>query len=75
MVGQTQYLTRSFATSLLFVAAVVAGAATWGLFLSATAGRLGKHLQSQWWGIATQFLTGLLMLAFATRTAMRLRLG
>jgi len=62
-------------TSLLFVTAVVVGAATWGLFLSATAGRLGKRLQSPWWGIATQFLTGLLMLAFAIRTAMRLRVA
>jgi len=75
VVGQTQGFTRSFATSLLFVAAVVVGAATWGLFLSATAGRLGKRLQSPWWGIATQFLTGLLMLAFAIRTATRLRVA
>lgn len=65
VIGQT-HLEASF----LFAAAVVLGAASWGLILSAAVGGLRRRIQSRKWEVATQVFTGLVMIAFAIRTAL-----
>jgi threonine/homoserine/homoserine lactone efflux protein len=69
VVGQTRGSARSLQSSLLFAAAVVAGAAAWGVILSAVVGGLRRRLEGRKWEIATQLLTGCVMIAFAIRTA------
>lgn len=64
VMGRPDFQTLSLSASLLFAAAVIVGAATWGLLLC-TAGRLGARFSSPSWGVVTHGLTGLLMLYFA----------
>ena len=71
VVGQQAGVTLGFLPSLLLAASVVIGAATWGLFLC-TAVRLGARFATPRWEIATNTLTGLLMLYFAVQLVRRL---
>lgn len=64
----------SFSSSLIVAGAVIAGAVTWTLLLC-SAVRLGARFATPAWQIATQGLTGLLMLAFAVRGVVRLAGG
>jgi len=68
VIGQTRGSVRDFESTLFFAAAVVLGAATWGLILSAAVGGLRRRFEGRRWEIATQLLTGLVMIAFALRT-------
>jgi threonine/homoserine/homoserine lactone efflux protein len=61
---------HALGSSILLAAAVVIGAASWGLFLC-TAVRLGARFASPKWEIATNAVTGVLMLFFAVQLAMR----
>jgi threonine/homoserine/homoserine lactone efflux protein len=72
VIGQNRGNAQSFGALLLFAAAVVLGAATWGLILSATVGRLHRRFQSRKWEIATQLITGIVMAAFAIHQWVRL---
>lgn len=63
--------TRGPASSLLLAAFVVLAAATWGLALC-TAVRFGARFATPLWDVVTQGATGVLMLAFAVRGALRL---
>jgi threonine/homoserine/homoserine lactone efflux protein len=69
VVGQTRGSTRSLESTLLFVGAVIIGAAAWGVILSGIVGGLQRRLEGRRWEIATQLLTGCVMIAFAIRTA------
>jgi threonine/homoserine/homoserine lactone efflux protein len=64
VVGQQARVELGLASTFLFAASVVAGAAIWGFFLC-TAVRLGARFASPRWEIATNALTALLMLYFA----------
>jgi threonine/homoserine/homoserine lactone efflux protein len=68
VIGQQDTLTP--AASIAFAACVLAGALTWGLVLC-IALRLGARFATPAWEVATQALTGLLMLGFAVRLALR----
>jgi len=68
VVGQQETLAP--ADSLLLAASVMAGALTWGLVLCAAL-RLGARFATPAWEVATQLATGLLMLWFAARLALR----
>lgn len=70
VVGQTRGSARSLESTIVFAAAVVVGAAAWGVILSAVVGRLRRRLEGRRWEIATQLLTGCVMIAFAIRTAL-----
>jgi hypothetical protein len=67
-VGQQETLAP--ADSLLLAASVMAGALSWGLVLCAAL-RLGARFATPAWEVATQLATGLLMLWFAARLALR----
>jgi threonine/homoserine/homoserine lactone efflux protein len=69
VVGQTRSSARSLESMLLFAAAVVIGAAAWGVILSGIVGGLRRRLEGRRWEIVTQLLTGCVMIAFAIRTA------
>ncbi len=60
--------------SLVLAAAVVTGAATWGLVLC-TALRLGARFATPAWNVVTQAATSALMLAFAVRAIVQLARG
>jgi len=70
VIGQQAGTSHALGSSILLAAAVVIGAASWGLFLC-TALRLGARFASPRWEIATNAITGLLMLFFAVQLAMR----
>lgn len=57
--------------ALVLASSVVAGACAWGLVLCAAL-RLGARFATPTWSIATQALTGCLMLFFAIRAVLRL---
>jgi threonine/homoserine/homoserine lactone efflux protein len=71
VVGQQAGVALGFLSSLVLATSVVIGAATWGLFLC-TAVRLGARFATPKWEIATNSLTGLLMLYFAVQLVRRL---
>lgn len=62
------------ADSLVIAAAVVAGAASWGLVLCAAL-RLGARFATPIWNVVTQGATAGLMLAFAVRAFLQLVRG
>jgi threonine/homoserine/homoserine lactone efflux protein len=70
VVGQQAGASHGLGSSIALAAAVVIGAATWGLFLC-TAVRLGARFASPRWEIATNALTAALMLWFAVQLALR----
>lgn len=70
VVGQQAGTAHSLGASIVLAAAVVIGAATWGLFLC-TAVRLGARFASPRWEIATNALTAALMLWFALQLVLR----
>jgi threonine/homoserine/homoserine lactone efflux protein len=70
VVGQQAGRSHGLGASILLAAAVVIGAATWGLFLC-TAVRLGARFASPRWEIATNALTAALMIWFAVQLALR----
>jgi threonine/homoserine/homoserine lactone efflux protein len=72
VVGQQDTLTP--AASIAFAACVLAGALAWGLVLC-FALRLGARFATPAWEVTTQALTGLLMLGFAVRLALRVASG
>lgn len=71
VIGQQAGATLGFLPSLLLATCVVIGAATWGFFLCSTV-RLGARFATPRWEIATNGLTGLLMLYFAVQLVRRL---
>lgn len=71
VVGQQAGATLGFLPSLLLAISVVVGAATWGLFLCTTV-RFGARFATPRWEIATNSITGLLMLYFAVQLVRRL---
>ena len=70
VVGQQAGASHGLGASIALAAAVVIGAATWGLFLC-TAVRLGARFASPRWEIATNALTAALMIWFAVQLAVR----
>lgn len=70
VVGQQAGRSLSPGSSLLLAAAVVAGAATWGLVLC-TGVHFGARFASPRWEIATNALTAALMIWFAVQLVMR----
>lgn len=62
------------ADALVLAAAVVAGAASWGLVLCASL-RLGARFATPLWNVVTQAATATLMLAFAVRAVVQLARG
>lgn len=70
VVGQQAGATLGLGSSVLLAAAVVVGAATWGFFLC-SAVRLGARFASPAWELATNALTGALMLWFAVQLVRR----
>lgn len=74
VIGRQAQKSLTFGASIAFALAVVLAAATWGLFLC-TAVRLGARFATPAWEIATQGLTGLLMLFFAGQLALRITGG
>lgn len=70
VVGQQAGRSHGFGASLVLAAAVVAGAATWGLVLC-TAVHYGARFASPRWEIATNALTAALMIWFAVQLAVR----
>jgi len=71
VIGQQATRPLSFGRSLLLAAAVVAAAGLWTIFLAAAA-RLGARVATPSWDVATRLATGLLMLFFAIRLALRI---
>ncbi len=69
--SQTGGAALGLAGSLTMAAAVVAGAATWGLVLC-SAVQMGARFATPAWQIVTQGVTALLMLWFAVQTMVRL---
>lgn len=74
VIGQQAATRMALARSLLLAGAVVAAAALWTVFL-ATAARLGARFATPAWDIATRTATGLLLLYFAVRAALRIAAG
>lgn len=72
VVGQADGTAHGLAGSLVIASGVLLGAATWGIILCVAVARLGSRFARPSWDIATQLVTGLLMLFFAARTAVRL---
>jgi threonine/homoserine/homoserine lactone efflux protein len=72
VLGQAAEVSRGLVGSMIMAGGVLAGAATWGLILCVGVARLGVRFGRPSWDIVTQLATGLLMLGFAVRTALRL---
>lgn len=72
VIGEAQGVAGGFLGSAVEAAAVLAGAATWGLVLCAGAVRLGVRFATPWWEVVTQAATGALMIMFALREVVRL---
>jgi len=70
VIGQQATTPLTLGRSLLLASAVVAAAGLWTLFLAGAA-RLGARFATPAWDIATRLATGLLMLYFAARLALR----
>ena len=70
VVGQQAGASHGLGASIALAAAVVIGAATWGLFLCTTV-RLGARFASPRWEIATNALTAALMIWFAVQLVLR----
>lgn len=72
VVGNTQTGgTMTIMESVLLASCVVTAACLWGILLC-SAVRLGAKFATPWWDIVTQGATGVLMLVFAARGALRL---
>ncbi|MCB1007434.1 MAG: LysE family transporter [Acidobacteria bacterium] len=71
VIGQQATTPLDFGRSLLLAVAVVAAAGLWTVFLAAAA-RLGARVATPSWDIGTRLATGLLMLFFAFRLALRI---
>lgn len=74
VIGRQAQASLTLGASVVFALAVVFAAAVWGLFLC-SAVRLGARFATPSWEIATQALTGLLMLYFAAQLALRIAAG
>lgn len=75
VMGQADVAGHGWPGTLALAAGVLAGAATWGVVLCLGVTRLGARFATPAWEIVTQLGTGLLMLLFALRTAVRLLEG
>lgn len=74
-IGQADVAGHGWTGTLALAAGVLAGAASWGIVLCLGVTRLGARFANPAWMIATQLGTGVLMLLFALRTAVRLLEG
>ena len=74
-IGQADVAGHGLPATVVLAAGVLVGAATWGVVLCLGVTRLGARFATPAWEIATQLGTGLLMLLFAVRTAVRLLEG
>lgn len=72
VIGQSDPAAHGWLGAIVVAAGVLAGAATWGVVLCTAVTRLGARFATPAWDIGTRAVTGLLMLAFAVRTAIRL---
>jgi hypothetical protein len=70
MFGQ-QGAAKDLGLSMVLASGVVVGACLWGLVLCACL-RLGARFATPMWQVTTQALTGILMLCFVVRAAIRL---
>jgi threonine/homoserine/homoserine lactone efflux protein len=75
VMGRPGIAQAGLGASLVIAAAVIAGAATWGLLWSGATTLLRQRLTGRGWDIAVRGLTGLLMLYFAAASALRLLSG
>ncbi len=66
-------LHRTFVSSLALAAAVVFGAATWGLVLCIAARGGARFFGRPGWQVTTQSLTAVVMLLFAAKLLLQLR--
>ncbi len=74
-VGRPELSGAGFAAILVMVAAVIAGALTWGIVWSAAVVLLRTRTSGRAWGIAVKLLTAALMIHFAIRSASLLFAG
>jgi threonine/homoserine/homoserine lactone efflux protein len=74
VLGQSEMANIGIAATLVVAAAVLAGAGTWGVLLAGAVTGLRLRIDTAKWEIVAGGLTGLLMLYFALRSALRLTL-
>lgn len=74
VIGRQDVAGHGLSASFLIAAAVILGAATWGLILSSAVVVLRARFASAAWDILTKAATGLLMLYFAAEAVIRLEL-
>ncbi len=72
VMGRPETAQGGLGTSLVVAAAVIAGAATWGLLWAAATTLLRLRATGRGWNVGVRGLTGLLMLYFAGASALRL---
>jgi threonine/homoserine/homoserine lactone efflux protein len=72
VLGQPGNTAHGIAGSVVVACGVLVGALTWGLILCVSVAWLGARFATPSWEIVTQLGTGVLMLFFAARTALRL---
>jgi threonine/homoserine/homoserine lactone efflux protein len=72
VMGRPELAGRGLAQALVVAGAVVTGALTWCVILTAVVGGMRLRLATPWWEIVAKGATGALMLAFAVRGVLRL---
>jgi threonine/homoserine/homoserine lactone efflux protein len=78
-IGRPEMSGYRLAELLTMAAAVLAGALTWGIIWASSVTLIGRRAGSgesaRWWTFGVDLATGLLMAAFAVRSALRLMAG
>jgi threonine/homoserine/homoserine lactone efflux protein len=75
VMGRPELVQRGLGASLVVAGAVVLGALSWCLIVTGVATVLRVRVAGPWWEVGAKGVTGLLMLGFAIRGAMRLAGG
>jgi len=75
VMGRPEVAQRGVAASLAMAGGVMAGALAWCLVITGAVTLLQVRVNTRWWEVVAKGATGLLMLGFAARGAVRLASG